>query len=145
MDQITNIQQQLERDEGRSLVVYADSLGFPTIGIGHKLQPWEHYPQGISADQCDQLFRMDLINVQNAIRSHLPWVLSLDDPRCGVFENMCFNMGIWRLLQFKDTIAAAQEHDWQKTAAAMNASRWEHQVPERADRLEKQMIVGVWQ
>lgn len=142
---ITNIRDQLTRDEGDSLVVYEDSLGNPSIGRGHKLLPYEHYPNGITQEQDDQLFNMDLINVENALRQHAPWVYSLDDARCGVFKNMSYNMGIWRLLQFKETIASAQAHDWEATRENMYASRWEHQVPERAQRLELQMLTGEWQ
>lgn len=145
---ITNIQEQLERDEGRSLVVYPDQFGNPTIGIGHKLLRWEHFPQGITSEQCDQLFNMDLMNVQNALRQHLPWVLALDDPRLGVVENMTFNMGISPprgLLGFTHMLGALQEHDFSLAAAHMMNSLWAKQVPDRAKRLETQMIEGTWQ
>lgn len=106
---VTNIKEQLERDEGRSLVVYPDSLGYPTIGIGHKLLPYEHFPNGITAAECDHLFDLDLMNVQNAVRQHLPWTSSLDEPRVGVIKNMCFNMGISRTF-------GISAHAWSSTS-----------------------------
>ena len=46
--------------------------------------------------------------------------------------NLCFNMGIPRLMQFKKTLAYIQEGDYKKAANELLDSRYAHQVGYRA-------------
>jgi lysozyme len=66
----------------------------------------------------------------------------LDDVRQRVLANMCFNMGIGKLLGFKNFLVAVQAKDWTKAVAEMKNSAWFKQVGQRAVRLASMMESG---
>jgi lysozyme len=55
---------------------------------------------------------------------------------------MAFNLGLDRLLQFHDTLAAVREGQYDHAAQHMLGSLWAHQVGARADRLAYLMRKG---
>ena len=59
-----------------------------------------------------------------------------------VLINMCFNMGIDRLLGFQRMIVAIIAERWDEAAREMLDSTWAHQVGARADRLARMMETG---
>lgn len=135
-----NLRDQLKRDEGVKLKPYVDSVGKLTVGVGHNLTD-----NGISQAVCDVLLDEDLANVQSALDSHLPWWKHLDEARGGVLQNMAFNLGIMRLLDFRKMLAAVERGDWSAASYEMLNSKWAQQVGKRADRLALQMELGTWQ
>lgn len=141
-----NIKEQLMRDEGDRLKVYKDSLGYLTVGIGHKVVPADNLQLGdtISVSQRDAFFVHDLQTAESALSSHLVWTQSLDEARRGALINLCFNLGFRGLLEFRHMLAAAEHHDWQRAAAELLNSKAEHQEPARIERLAKQLEFGVW-
>lgn len=131
---------QLRRDEGIRLKPYTDSVGKLTIGIGRNLTD-----VGISEDEANTLLFNDLAKVQTQLSEQLPWVADLDEARQGVLENMCFNLGIHGLMEFKITLHFMQTKEFDRAADAMLSSRWAEQVGPRAQRLAIQMRTGEWQ
>lgn len=130
---------QLKRDEGFRNRIYQDQFGIPTIGCGRNLRD-----VGLSDDEVNFLLSNDVKRVSDAL-SQFAWFQSLDEVRQGVFVNMAFNMGVQGLLHFPHMLAAAALKDWEGVASEMHASKWFVQVGERAARLQKQIITGVWQ
>ena len=59
-----------------------------------------------------------------------------------MLADMCFNLGINRLLGFKNTLAAIKAGDYEAAADGMLASMWAKQVGKRAHRLIKMMREG---
>lgn len=135
---------QLKRDEGLRLNPYQDTLGFWTVGYGHKMGPQEHYPAGISQDEAELLLQTDLQRCTLALNAALPWVAGLDDPRQGALQNMAYNIGVHGLLGFKQTLAAVESGEYAVAAEKMLESRWASQVGPRALRLAAQMRDGEW-
>src|SRR3990167_2961161 len=113
---------QLERDEGRSSTLYYDSLQIPTIGIGRNLK------RGLSADEIDYLFANDYRNHQQELLEVLPWSKDLDEARFGALLNMAFNMGVPKLLGFKNMLMAIAEARWGDAAQHALNSVWSSQV-----------------
>lgn len=161
---IDNIVDQLIRDEGERLEVYYDTEHVLTAGVGHNLEahrsdlnhkiPWQ-VGMKITQAQSRAWLIQDIQDVSIALNANLPFVWDLNVPRRGVFQNMCFNMGINRLMGFVNTIAAAKGGDHARASAEMLKSKWAMQVgllppsdthPEggRAWRLSQQMLNGVW-
>lgn len=136
----TNILDQLRRDEGVRLKPYTDSVGKLTIGIGRNLTD-----VGISEDEANTLLFNDLAKVQAQLSEQLPWIADLDEARQGVLENMCFNLGIHGLMEFRITLHFMQTKEFDRAADAMLSSRWAEQVGSRAQRLAIQMRTGEWQ
>jgi lysozyme len=69
--------------------------------------------------------------------------LSIDEVRQRVLANMCFNMGITRLLKFRNMLGAIQLKNWDRAADEMVNSPWYTQVGARAVRLVQAMRTGV--
>lgn len=134
-----DIYEQLRRDEGERLKMYADSRGIPTIGIGHNLRD-----KAISQRASQTIFEDDLADVDRELSAALPWVTNLDDARRGVLRNMAFNLGVAGLLAFRQTLALIQAGKYEDAAKEMLKSAWAEEVGPRAQRLSLQMKTGWW-
>lgn len=144
---------ELERDEDKTSDPYFDSLGIKTVGVGHNLiahplPPNWAFP--LSDEQIDQLLAQDLQSTYADLNRNITWWKQLDDVRQRVMCNMCFNMGVGRLLGFKHFLGAAARADWNDAADEMLDSQWARQVgigtpqnPGRALRLANMMRFGV--
>ncbi|WP_175969610.1 glycoside hydrolase family protein [Burkholderia sp. BCC0322] len=140
------MRKELRRDEAVRYTRYLDPEGVPTTGVGHNLlasplPPGWTYP--LNDTQVDSLLDHDLTVTFAALDLHLPWWRNLDEVRQRVIANMCFNMGIGRLLGFKNTLAAVRRGAYAVAAAGMKASKWYSQVGKRAVRLCLAMETGV--
>lgn len=137
---------ELQRDEGVRYMPYSDTRGFSTIGCGHNIDAnplpidWT-FP--ISEYQVGILLTGDINVVIDALNNILPWWTNLDEVRQRVLANMCFNMGINTLLEFKNTLHCMQTGDYIGAAAGMSASHWANEVGQRATRLISAMSKGV--
>lgn len=144
---ISNIKDQLVRDEGVRLEKYLDSRGFWTIGVGHNLDanplPFD-ISNGITFAQATQILDDDIARVTSKLFADLPWLQNLDIVRQGVFLNMSFNMGVGGILEFHHDLADTEAGNYIQAAADMKASAWYVQVGARAQRLCQQMITGQW-
>jgi lysozyme len=140
------LETELRRDEGVRYTIYLDSVNVPTVGVGHncKVSP---LPAGwtcpLTDGQVNALLSHDLQIVFAALDLHLPWWRQLDEVRQRVIANMCFNLGIGKLLGFKNTLAAMQRGAYAVAATGMLSSVWATQVGERAKRLTSAMETGV--
>jgi lysozyme len=136
---------ELRIDEGVRYSPYNDTRGIMTVGVGHNLQAiplqadWV-YP--LSDEQVDQLLESDLENVYSSLNASLPWWVDLNDVRQRVVCNLCFNLGINKLLGFKNTLAAMRQGRYADAAAGMLNSAWASQVGQRAVRLANMMTKG---
>lgn len=123
----------LKVDEGIRARVYLDSLGIETIGVGRNLRD-----VGLSQDEIDYLLANDIERCVREIRQHrttrAAWDAS-DTNRRLVLANMCFNLGISRLLKFRKTLEAWSRKDWARVSVEMLDSKWADQVGNRARRL----------
>ena len=128
----------LKTDEGERLFAYQDSEGHLTIGIGHLLD------NGISKEVSRLLFFEDIYKAQKDCIEKIPCYLGLNEARRYVLTNMCFNLGITRLLGFKKMLACLEREDWPGAANEMLDSKWAGQVKSRATRLYEIMLKGEW-
>lgn len=126
----------LKFDEGEVLTPYKDIEGNLTIGIGHLLS------NGISKEVSEIIFYEDFIKAQMDCYAKIPCYAGLNEARRYVLANMCFNIGISRLLGFKKMLAALEKEDYKKAAEEMMDSKWAVQVKSRATRLKEIMIKG---
>lgn len=150
------LREQLSRHEGRRRFVYDDATGKPvaigsqirgklSIGVGRNLED-----RGLDDAEIDFLLDND---ISDAIRDAqtLRWFESLDPVRQAVIVELVFNMGLPRLLGFKQMLAAMAEHRWPVAAYEIGNSRWQRQVDPilgdgkgRADTLIHMIRTGEW-
>jgi lysozyme len=135
-----NLIEQLARDEGVRLRPYTDTVGKTTIGVGRNLDD-----VGISREEAMALLANDIKNASDRVEQEFPWASQLDEARHGALVNMCFNMGVGRLLGFHKFLAALEAGDFKTASTEMLQSQWAQQVGARAQRLAQQIETGIWQ
>ena len=132
------IKEQLVRHEGLRLKPYRCTAGKLTIGVGRNLDDC-----GISLSEAYVLLENDIQNCERQLLDEIPEIYnSLDEVRKSVLLNMCFNLGIKGLLEFKNTLAFIDAGDWERAANGMLASKWAKQVGRRAIELSELMRKG---
>lgn len=138
-----DLKQQIERDEGCRLTPYQDSLGFWTVGYGHKMSPSD--PHGpIGQEYADELLTKDIARTTGHLYAELPWTKQLDGTRQGCLLNMAFNVGVSGLLKFSKTLQLVHAGEFVAASKEMLNSTWAKQVGPRATRLSQQMNTGEW-
>ncbi|WP_433942389.1 glycoside hydrolase family protein [Brevundimonas diminuta] len=133
---------ELERDEGRVLHAYQDSLGFWTIGIGRLID--KRKGGGITNEEADYLKLNDIAKVKAGLDRRLAWWRTLDAVRQRVVMNLAFNLGADGLAdKWPNTVALIRMGAYAEAAKAMRNNRvWISQVKGRAERLAKMMETG---
>jgi len=144
---INKLREELTFDEGCINEIYLDHLGYPTFGIGHlvlETDPEHGKEVGtpVSEERIKECFENDIENVFNDLDRNIPWWRDLPKDLILVIANMSFNLGITRLLKFKNFLKAMEDKDWDKAAVEMIDSRWAIQVGPRAVRLKDRVLKG---
>lgn len=129
--------EQLIRHEGLKLKPYRCTAGKLTIGVGRNLED-----MGITKDEALYMLRADIARCYAECKSAFSWFAALTEARQNVLVNMCFNMGIARLKEFKKMLAAAHLGEYEDAAREMLDSAWAGQVGDRAKELAEQMQRG---
>ena len=131
-------------EEGLKLQAYLCSEGFLTCGIGHNLESdpaldilkrQVKLNEKITEQESQSLFSRDLQRTAIQIKKNIKNFDKLDKNYQAVLINMGFQMGVTRLLQFKNMLAAMAKDDKAKVVASMKDSLWFKQTPNRANRL----------
>lgn len=136
---------ELSYDEGIRLDVYNDSVGIPTVGIGFNLKAHKTYPiigrdvslgETITLEECMILFHYTLDNAIKELEQHEPILMSkLSLIRKRALINLCFNLGINGLLQFKQTLYYLSISNYEKASQQLKQSKWYKQVGKRGPRI----------
>jgi lysozyme len=140
MDQslLQNVKDQVIRHEGLKLKPYRCPAGKLTIGVGRNLEA-----NGISQKEAFILLENDILRCESELLSEIPDIYSgLNETRKSVLLNMCFNLGISGLLEFKNTLTFIGVGDFERAANGMLASKWAKQVGRRAIELSELMRKG---
>jgi len=128
-------------EEGLIKKVYKDTLGFLTFGVGHNIED-NPIPPHILATLLNgditlgisQLLSHDLHSVIHSLDTYLKWWDKLPSDAKIVLVDMCFNLGIKRLLRFRKMIKHLKNSEWEKASSELMKSRYSKQVPNRARR-----------
>jgi len=125
---MSKLSDQLRIHEGVRSHVYKCSSGLETIGVGRCIAQGS---LGLSDDEIDYLLENDIKRCKQELVS-LPWFIDLDPVRQDALVNLCFNLGLTRLLGFKNAMAAMATGDYDKAAEEFLDSRWSRQVGQRS-------------
>ena len=126
----------ITRHEGKKNKMYPDSLGIPTIGVGHNLSA-----KPISDRAVKVILEDDIQDATNGLLKNLPWAGDLDLPRKFALIDMYFNME-HRLLGFHKFLEHLQNKEWEKAGDEMMDSVWAKQVGKRAEDLKRIILTG---
>ena len=142
---INLLREELTIDEGMKEEIYLCSEGHPTFGIGHLIVRGDpEYGKDVGTkipfDRIKQAFEQDVANcVADCMLIFKGWDKYPEDAQ-RVFANMCFQLGRPRLSQFKQSIAYAENGEWEMCATEILDSRWAKQTPNRAKRLSDRLL-----
>jgi lysozyme len=129
--------QLLKKHEGLRLKPYKDSVGKLTIGVGRNLSD-----VGIFEEEAEMMLMNDIDRCIDDLDYHIPWWDSIDEIRQMVLVDMCFNLGIFGLLGFKNTLESIKFGNYEKASQQMLDSKWAIQVGNRAKELSEMMRGG---
>lgn len=132
------LKSRLLNEEGYKQFPYVDTTGHETIAIGRNLAV-----VGISLDEALYLLDNDISRCEKDLWHYAPWYGSLDDVRKSVVLDMCFEMGINGVLEFREMITYLSSRSFKQASDAMLASLWAKQVPSRAQNLALIIETGV--
>jgi len=151
MANIETIRKYITFNEGKRNIVYNDSLGIPTIGVGFNLRRRDASSKiesfglsysdvltgkvSLTDEQIDTLLDADIETAINTIAKKLfPDFDTIDSDRQVILVDLAFNMGYSRLSKFKNTIAAINSGNWETAANELKDSIWYNQVGNRGVR-----------
>jgi lysozyme len=137
---MTHLEAMLIRHEGMKLRPYICTAGKLTIGVGRNLDD-----MGISESEALTLLWNDIERCSQELDAALPWWNHLDAVRRDVLVDMCFNLGIARLLKFVKFLGALKVGDFSTAALHMVDSKWAKQVGRRAGELAAMIETGEYQ
>lgn len=136
------LEQQLISDEGVVYEIYLDSLGYPTLGVGHLITASDRengLPVGtrVAEDRVWELFRkdVDLAIVEARVlfgQQFAEWPGEVQE----ILINMIFQMGRPRVSRFVNMRGALDRRDWKEAARhGRDSLWWREQTRNRAERL----------
>ncbi|MFQ2569791.1 glycoside hydrolase family protein [Aeromonas caviae] len=155
-----SLEQQLTLDEGKKLEIYKDTEGYWTVGIGHLIQRSlisrdkaiqildRHLGRSTSGSitdsECTRLFNEDIYEVRKGIQqsAFCETYKRLDDVRQSAIENMCFQLGVNGVGQFKNMWKALALNNYNDAYKHGRDSRWYKQTPNRAERVLTTLKTG---
>lgn len=141
----------LRYEEGYKLVEYLDSKGYPTIGIGHLITPYDQrtfvMKNGkltITDQQAEELFKKDIADSIIAAKMWLGvyWDL-LSINRQAVVVGMAFQMGKGALEDFGPTRQHIIRGEWKDVAEHFLGTKWYKDTPVRVKRMADIMVTGL--
>lgn len=123
---MTDLKKWLIGHEDNKLFPYTDIVAKLSIGVGRNLTD-----NGISNAESMFMLDNDIARVKSEL-APFDWYRKQPDGVRMALENMCFNLGISRLLGFRNMIAALIRKDYANAAKEALNSKWASQVHQRA-------------
>lgn len=140
--------------EGLKLKPYKCPAGFLTVGVGRNVETnpitdeekrvvgdWEH---GITENGAKYLLKNDIMKAHKECKKNIEFYKNLDDERQYALLDMCFNLGIYRLLMFRKMLFAMEIGDYRGAAKECLNSKYAKEVGKRAVRIAKTIEKGVF-
>ena len=130
----------IKEHEGLCLYAYNDSLGYITVGYGRCLD--RRKGKGITQAEAQFLLEND-INECRGHLAHFIWFTDLDTIRQDVLVELCFNIGLTGVLEFKNMLSLLAQHNYKGAAADLLDSLWCKQVgPTRSQDMAHRLATG---
>lgn len=135
---MSKLVKQLRQHEGVRSHVYKCTAGFETIGVGRNIA---ESGLGLSDDEIDYLLANDIKRCKAELLA-FSWFVDLDDVRQDALTNLLFNLGMTRLMGFKNALNAMERADYVTAADEFMDSRWAKQVGNRAIEVTEMIRTG---
>lgn len=134
------IKEIIKKHEGFRDHIYKDTLGFKTIGYGHKVLDTDPFVEGevYPKEILEKVFDEDFNKAKQATDRLL---MHLDPPQdaVDVVISMVFQLGEAGTANFKNMFQALENEDYVEAASQMLDSKWHMQTPARCQELANMM------
>jgi len=130
-----DLQQWIKNCEGLNLHTYIDTNGHVTVGWGRNLE------NGIRLDEAELMFQNDLKQTIHELEQ-CSWYINQPQGVKNALINMNFNLGITKMLEFKEMITALENKNYSAAAHAALNSLWAKQVHQRAKDIAVAISAG---
>ncbi len=124
------LRKDLIQDEGIRTKPYLCPAGKLTIGVGRNLDDL-----GITTAEAMTLLDNDIERINRELDANLAWWRGRPEHVQRGMANMCFQLGISRLLKFSKMLSALHAGDYATAQAEGKDSAWYKQTPARAERV----------
>lgn len=141
------LRRDIQQAELSALEAYPDSLGFWTVGCGHKLPVRAEGWKGLvwTQAQSDRQLDDDILDAWNHAQKLPEWSALDTRARTNALVELVFNMGCTKWLTFIKTRAGIRRQNWKTVSAELKDSLWYSQVhATRADRLRGYFLTGCY-
>lgn len=135
---MSKLSDQLRIHEGVRKHVYLCSAGYETIAVGRNIA---ESGLGLSDDEIDYLLENDINRCRKELKTY-SWFADLDEVRQDALINMCFNLGLSRLANFKNALSSMAIGAYSDAAEHFLDSRWASQVGNRAQEVAHMIRTG---
>jgi lysozyme len=118
----------ISKSEGVRLIPYKCSMGFDTVGVGHKFEIGEKIKARYSESEIRELFNQDLRESMAIAKNVFPSFDSQPDEIKLILVSLSFNLGKGGINKFKKFRAAIEAKNYKQAARELKDSRWYSQV-----------------
>ena len=133
----------LRLHEGVEQYVYTDHLGYETIGVGRCIR--KNVGLGLSDDEINYLLSNDVDRCVKELGASFSWFSALNEARRDAMINLCFQLGLTKLLKFKNFLASMEEGDYEAASTHLLDSLYARQTPARADEVAEIIVSGKYE
>jgi len=133
-----SLKKRIKQNEGFSLKVYKDQLGFLTIGYGHLILPSETnlLEKKIHKKELEKIFEQDFNKALNSFNDRLK-IFTSNKKETELLVEMVFQLGIKGVLRFKSLLKNMNKGNKHLVCFEMMDSLWYKQTPNRVKILVK--------
>ena len=127
------LQEFLESREGKRYDVYLDSVGKPTVGIGHLVLPEDKLKVGdrVTDEQINKWFDNDIKKALNKALAQCNELNIHDEEIINIFVSANYQLGDFKSV-FGDTYSLIKNKRYSKAILNIASSKWMQQTPIRA-------------
>jgi len=133
------LREMLKRHEGVKSKAYKCPAGYWTIGVGRNID--SDGGLGLSDEEVDFLLDNDIIRCIKELQV-FPWFNSLNEARQHAIIDICFNLGLPRLMLFQKANLAMSASNFDLAADEYYDSKWAKQVGNRAIEICEMIRTG---
>lgn len=128
-----DIRKKMIAEEGIEYTVYRDSLGKPTVGIGHLVLPEDNLVVGqtITSAQVEAFFKKDITDAIWAAISQAKEVGEFEKDFVTALTSVNFQLGVHWYKKWPNTYAALKVGNLEKVIRNVMGSLWHKQTPKR--------------
>lgn len=138
LDAISAITHDLVVEEGYRRHTYLDTKDNETIGYGFLLS------EGLYENECDFILKNRISMCEKDLVAFFPQYIELKEARKVVLLDMCYNLGMPKLMKFTDLFNAIKVHDYVAAGQAIWNSLAAKELPDRYKNLMNRMVAGVF-